>query len=159
MIKAIADNRIAVGRNLRAAFGAVVLVGAGASYIRYDRMPPLELSAGTIEPNKVSPGSNISILWDVDQLKRGPCSLTATHEIADYQTKIPQRVKQEEIGDRLTPTDGLRTQAPVPFYMSWGPALYYYTSCYSCGTITTTGISPVCVRRGPLPFEIVPPPK
>ena len=87
----------------------------------------------------------------------GACAGTIARIIEDSTGGAHRKVEQE-LPFTLPPiSPGITRTVTVPYNSAWGPASYHVIACYQCRGISLTNIFPVCVRRDPLPFTIVPP--
>ena len=122
----------------------------------YDRIPPIVLYDGRIEPQRVTTFGFVTARWRVDVVSSGAWSATVNRDIRDYAGTW-YRVDQQDVKDANVP-DGamLARTTQVPRAAAWGPAEYYLSACYRKNGFSLTPIWPVCVQWPALSFEIVP---
>jgi hypothetical protein len=134
-----------------------------------DRLPPIELYAGTIAPYQAPAGTSVTVRWSfrtprqdsdvLSALGSQSCSAVITREIVDGRGAL-NPLREQEIQNRSAPHPGvIENPLPVSFFIQYGPAQYRRSACYRCEGITLTRWFPVCPPAQEIPFEIVPPPR
>lgn len=121
-----------------------------------DREPPIWLSDGRIEPQRIQPGGHLTARWKVEVLRQGQWSATINRDVSDA-VGTWWRVDQQEVRDVMITPTGLARTTQLPFAISWGPAKYRLSGCYRNSGFSLTPIWPVCIQWPALPFQVIPP--
>ena len=142
-----------------------------------DRIPPIALDKGKIDPPIVVAGDWLNASWEFDtprddyfllyMLGSTVCKTTITRTIWDgLSTAWPRKAQEAtergfpgDLADDSKPTSRIATAVHVPFPAQAGKASYERSACYSCSGITLTRWFPICVRDKSLPFTIMLRPK
>jgi len=150
-------TRASVIENFVAVPLSVVVAGSFAIWaFVLDRTPPLSLSEGEITPHEVVGGGSITARWRITVQRSSTYSQVCTREIVDSLNTV-YRVN-EQTADGVSPPEEshIARSVRIPFGVAWGPAYYRQQCCYQFDGASLTALFPVCVRRPPLSFEILP---
>jgi len=137
-----------------------ILIVAPILWAVFDRTPPLKLYDGSISPQQVARGQNVSVIWHA-RFSGRDCPGLSQRELVDADGNLWPKLARGRKGIfRPNPLDkkqGIVTTPPlsIPDQMSYGVAQYRVTQFYYCNWLQKIMRWPIVEVSPPIQFEVV----
>ena len=140
---------------------ALLIVAPLVWMLWMDRVPPLVLYDGRIEPFQVYPGqTDVKVVWHA-RFSGRDCPGYSQRELVDYKLNLWPKLKRAR-GGVFHPSDsdllvGTVTTPPldIPKQVELGPAEYRVTQFYYCNPLQRWLGWPIVEKSVPIRFEVV----